>query len=69
MSNFQDQRKANMAISVHEGLAIGIFAINVAGGITALKFVLRKWADIFLFSSIYMSTQDGVHSLFSCNKL
>ena len=31
MSNFQDQRKADMAISVHEGLTIDIIAIKCWG--------------------------------------
>ena len=35
MSNFQDQRKGNMAISVHEGLAMVFLLSNIGGGITA----------------------------------
>ena len=68
MSNFQDQRKANMAISVHEGLAIGIFAIKYWGRYNCLKICPPKMGRHF-FSSVYMTTQGGVQSLFSCNKL
>ena len=48
MSDFQDQRKANRAISVHEGLAIGIIAIKCRGRYTCSKLGRKKWADILL---------------------
>ena len=46
MSNFQDQRKANRANSVHEGLAIGIIAIKCQGRYTCSKLGRKKWEDI-----------------------
>ena len=49
MSNFQDQRKANRANSVHEGLAICIVAIKCRGRYTCSKLGRKKWAEI-LFS-------------------
>ena len=48
MSNFQDQRKAIRANSVHERLATGIIAIKCQGRYTCSKLGRKKWADILL---------------------
>ena len=42
MSYLRDQRGTDMAISVHEGLAIGIFAIECWGRYTDSRLIQRE---------------------------
>ena len=48
MSDFHEQCKANRAISVHEGLVIGIIAIKCQGSYTCSRLGRKKWVDILL---------------------
>jgi len=64
MSNFQDQRKANMAISEHEGLAIGIFAIKCWGRYNCLKICPPKMGRHFFFLNIHVHTRWRSLSIF-----